>query len=135
MAPAWVKQLRPSSPQGSDLLQRERRQSNLPIQRLSEFLFTKEVLDRQDRILGILTSEKVFDKSQNYFDGRVDRFKTALARQKRLQQLSVQHHWAPDDYIMASELISEPGPYWLHVGMFLVRVPGLIHNMQQNGSS
>ncbi|KAI4288567.1 MAG: hypothetical protein L6R35_002170 [Caloplaca aegaea] len=120
MAPAWVKQLRPSSPQGSDLLQRERRQSNLPIQRLSEFLFTKEVLDRQDRILGILTSEKVFDKSQNYFDGRVDRFKTALARQKRLQQLSVQHHWAPDDYIMASELISEPGPYWLHVGMFLV---------------
>ncbi|KAL8654956.1 MAG: hypothetical protein Q9210_001199 [Variospora velana] len=74
---------------GSDLLQHGRRQSNLPIERLSEFLFTKEVLDHQDRILGILTSEKVFDKSQNYFDGRIDRFKTALTHQKRLQQLSL----------------------------------------------
>lgn len=126
MAPSWVKQLRPSSPQGSDLLQRERAQSNLPVEKLSDFLFTTEVLDRQDRILRILTSEKVFDKSQNYFDGRVDRFKTALARQKRLQQLSIRHDWSQDDYIMASELISEPGPYGLHVSMFLVCIPGFV---------
>ncbi|KAL8953195.1 MAG: hypothetical protein Q9222_000930 [Ikaeria aurantiellina] len=120
MAPSWVKELRPSDPQGSDLLQQERDRSNLPIEKLSEFLFTKEVLARQDRILDILTSEKVFDKSQNYFDGRVDRFKTALARQKRLQQISVKHNWSRDEYQMASELISEPGPYGLHVSMFLI---------------
>ncbi|KAL8711357.1 MAG: hypothetical protein Q9220_004254 [cf. Caloplaca sp. 1 TL-2023] len=120
MAPSWVEELRPSDPQGSDLLQQERDRSNLPIEKLSEFLFTKEVLARQDRILDILTSENVFDKSQNYFDGRVDRFKTALARQKRLQQLSVEHEWSRDEYQMASELISEPGPYGLHVSMFLI---------------
>ncbi|KAL8926411.1 MAG: hypothetical protein Q9208_002954 [Pyrenodesmia sp. 3 TL-2023] len=120
MTPPWVQKLRPSDPQGSELLHQERRQSNLSIEKLSEFLFTREVLDRQDKILNILTSDKVFDKSLNYFDGRIERFQTALKRQKRLQQLSVQHNWSRDDYIMASELISEPGPYGLHVSMFLI---------------
>ena len=120
MAPPWVKSLKPSGPQGSELLKHERDQSNIPVDKLSEFLFTKEVLDRQKKILNILTAEKVFDKSQNYFDGREERFKTALARQKRMRQLAVRHQWTKDEYMMASELISEPGPYGLHVSMFLV---------------
>lgn len=120
MAPQWVSKLRPSDPQGSELLKQERAQSNIPVDKLSEFLFTRRVLDRQDRVLGILTAEKTFDKSQNYFDGRVKRFQTALARQKRLQQLSVKHKWSKDEYLTASELISEPGPYGLHVSMFLI---------------
>ena len=120
MAPQWVAELRPSGPQGAELLCQERAQSNIPVTKLSEFLFTKEVLERQDRILKILEADKVFDKSQNYFDGRVERFKTALARQKRLSQLSNKHGWSREDYQMASELISEPGPYGLHVSMFLV---------------
>ena len=118
--PSWVKALKPSGPQGSELLKQERDQSNVPVEKLAKFLFTKEVLDRQARILEILRSEKVFDKSQNYFDGRVDRFQTALARAKRLQQLTVKHKWSTDDFQMATELISEPGPYGLHVSMFLV---------------
>ena len=122
MAPQWVAKLKPSSPQGAELLSQERAQSNVPVEKLSEFLFTKEVLQRQERILKILEADKVFDKSQNYFDGRVERFKTALARQKRLSQLSNKHGWSRDDYQMASELISEPGPYGLHVSMFLVRI-------------
>ncbi|KAI9873881.1 MAG: fatty-acyl coenzyme A oxidase [Pleopsidium flavum] len=118
--PSWVKALKPSAPQGSELLKQERDQSNLAVDKLSNFLFTKEVLDRQQRILNILQSEKVFDKSQNYFDGRVDRFQTALARAKRLQQLTVKHNWSKDEFMMANELISEPGPYGLHVSMFLI---------------
>ena len=92
------------------------------MQKLSEFLFSKEVLARQERVLDILKREKVFDKSQNYFNGREARFETALARAKRMRQLAVQHHWSQDDYMMASELISEPGPYGLHASMFLVRL-------------
>ena len=121
MTASWVKKLQPADPQGSDLLQRERAQSKLPVDKLSEFLFTRDALARQEKILGILTAEKVFDKTRNYFDGREERFKTALARQKRLQQLSVKHGWSRDDYLVASELISEPGPYGLHASMFLVR--------------
>ena len=116
-----MKKLTPSGPQGSELLSQERAQSNIPVQRLSEFLFSKDVLARQERILGVLKAEKVFNKSQNYFDGREARFQTALARAKRMRQLAVKHRWSQDEYMMASELISEPGPYGLHASMFLVR--------------
>lgn len=120
MAPSWVKKLTPSGPQGSELLSDERAQSEIPVEKLSNFLFTEAVLRRQDSVLSLLKADKVFDKSQNYFDGREERFKTALARAKRLRQLSVQHQWSREDYQMASELISEPGPYGLHASMFLV---------------
>lgn len=90
------------------------------MQKLSEFLFSKEVLARQERVLSILKADRVFDKSQNYFDGREARFQTALARAKRMRQLAVKHRWSQDEYMMASELISEPGPYGLHASMFLV---------------
>jgi acyl-CoA oxidase len=119
--PQWVKDLTPSAPQGSDLLAAERDKSKLSVDKLSNFLFTKEVLERQQRILNILQSDPVFDKSKNYFDGRVDRFKTALARSKRMRQLEVKHKWTRDELMTANDLISEPGPYGLHASMFLVR--------------
>jgi acyl-CoA oxidase len=118
--PEWVKALKPSGPQGSELLKRERDRSSLDVEKLSEFMFTKEVLDRQGRILKILESEDVFDKSQNYFEGRADRIQTALARAKRLEQLTVKHNWSQEEFHMANQLISEPTPYGLHASMFLV---------------
>jgi acyl-CoA oxidase len=124
--PQWVKDLKPSPPQGSDLIQAERDKSKISVEKLSKFLFTTEVLERQERILKTLQAEKVFDKSQNYFDGRVDRFKTALARAKRLRQLQVEHNWNRDEYMVANELISEPGPYGLHASMYLVSLPNLL---------
>lgn len=117
--PKWVQDLRPSSPQGSELLRAEREKSNLSIDNLSKFLFSADVLTRRQKILKILQAEKVFDKSHNYFDGRVDRFKTALARSKKLRQLEIQHKWTRQDLLDASDLISEPGPYGLHASMFL----------------
>jgi hypothetical protein len=112
--------LKPSPPKGTDLLVAEREKSKVAVEKLSEFLFTKEVLERQDRILKILQAEEVFDKSQNYFDGRVDRFKASLARAKRLRQLQVKHNWDREEYMCANELISEPTPYGLHASMYLV---------------
>lgn len=118
--PQWVKELKPSGPQGHELLADERAKSKVNVGQLSLLLHTQEGLDRKRRILDILQPEKVFDKSQNYFAGRVDRFETALARAKRLRQLQVKHDWNQDDKMMANELISEPGPYGLHESMFLV---------------
>lgn len=118
--PQWVKDLVPSGPQGSELLKAEREKSNVSVDKLSNFLFTKEVLERKQRILEILQADKVFDKSMNYFDGRVDRFKTALGRAKRLRQLEVKHKWTQDDLYTINDLISEPGPYGLHSSMYLV---------------
>ncbi|KAF7563659.1 hypothetical protein G7046_g474 [Stylonectria norvegica] len=117
--PDWVKALKPASPQGSELLQQERAKSDIDIDQLAVFLFTREVLERKAKLLEILMSHPVFDKSQNYFQGRHDRFKAALARAKALRQLSIQHQWSQDDYEAANDLISEPTPYGLHATMFL----------------
>jgi acyl-CoA oxidase len=118
--PDWVKQLKPSGPQGHELLAAERAKSNVPVEKLQELLFTKQTIDTKQKILGILKSEQVFDKSQNYFAGRTDRFETALARAKKLRNLRLKHNWSLDEYRIANELISEPGPYGLHDSMFLV---------------
>ncbi|EPQ65995.1 Bgt-1158 [Blumeria graminis f. sp. tritici] len=117
--PQWVRDLTSSEPQGSDLLEKERIKSNISVETLSKFLFTTEALTRREEVLKILRAEKIFNKAQNYFDGRVDRFKTALARAKRLRQLQVKHEWTRDQLMDASYLISEPGPYALHATMFI----------------
>ncbi|KAG9603418.1 acyl-CoA oxidase, partial [Aureobasidium melanogenum] len=118
--PQWVKDLKPAGIQGTELLSQERSKSNVNVDALSTFLFTQEGIDRKQKILKILEQEKVFDKSQNYFAGRIDRFETALARAKRLRQLQVKHNWTDQDKQVANELISEPGPYGLHESMFLI---------------
>jgi hypothetical protein len=118
--PQWVKDLKPASPQGSELLKKERDGSNINVQAISEFLHTKKELDRKYRVLKVLENEKVFDKSQNYFAGRIDRFETSLARAKRLRQLTVKLGWDKDDFNTANELLSESTPYRLHDSMFLV---------------
>lgn len=118
--PDWVKQLKPSGAQGHELLAAERASSNVPVQQLEELLHTKEVIDRKHKLLNILKAEKVFDKSQNYFMGRTDRFERALAREKRLRILKKQHNWSLEEFRTATELIGEPGPYGLHDSMFKV---------------
>jgi hypothetical protein len=118
--PDWVKKLTPSGPQGSELLAMERAKSDVNIEKLSTFLFTKEGLERQQRILDMLKAEKVFDKTNNYLLGRVDKFEVALARSKKMRQLQVKHGLDMEDYKVMDGLISEPGPYGLHASMFLV---------------
>jgi acyl-CoA oxidase len=117
--PDWVKALKPSGPQGSELLEQERAKSNLNVDQLADFMFTRETLDRRNKILNILQNEPVFDKSQNYFKGRNTRIETSLARGKRLHQLANQHKWTEIERITANDLMSEPTPYGLHEGMFL----------------
>lgn len=118
--PDWVKQLKPSGAQGHELLKAERANSNVPVEELHELIHTKDVIERKERILKILKSEKVFDKSQNYFMGRTDRFERALAREKRLRILKQQNNWSVEEFRTAADLIGEPGPYGLHDSMFLV---------------
>lgn len=118
--PEWVKALKPAGPQGSELLKQERAKSSLDVDQLANFMFTPEILKRNERILKILQAEPIFDKSQNYFRGRTSRIEAALARGKRLQQLQVKHNWTKEEFQAANELISEPTPYGLHATMFLV---------------
>ena len=78
--PQWVRALKvPEGSQGTELLKAERSKSNVDVDSLSNYLFTKAGLEKKHAILRILEAEKVFDKSQNYFAGRIDRFETALS--------------------------------------------------------
>lgn len=118
--PEWVKQLVPAEPQGASLLVKERAASNINVDQLADYLFTRETLELRERILKILVADPVFDKSQNYFQGREDRIKASLAKAKRLRQLTIKHNWNQDEHYCANELLSEPTPYGLHASMFLV---------------
>lgn len=118
--PDWVKQLKPSGPQGHELLAAERAKSDIEIQKLQELLLTKDVIERRNKIIGILKKEPVFDKSSNYFLGRVDKFERALAREKKLILLRRKHGWSTEEYRAALEAVGEPGPYALHESMFKV---------------
>ncbi|KAL1867617.1 hypothetical protein Plec18167_008617 [Paecilomyces lecythidis] len=118
--PSWVQALKPAGPQGSELLQKERAQSNIPVDKLAELIHSKPVLERQQKIVSQFKSDPVFDKTQNYSLGRVERIQRALAKGKRLQQLAVQNKWSAEEYYAASDLVGEPTPYALHATMFLV---------------
>lgn len=119
--PEWVKALKPTGPQGSELLQQERDGSNISVDKLAELLHTKEVLNRQEKILAVMEKDSVFDKSQILSMGRVERLKASLGKAKRIQQLRKQYNWTYDEFITANDLLSEPTPYGLHASMFLVR--------------
>jgi acyl-CoA oxidase len=113
-APPWVQRLQPASPQGPELIATERSKSNLSIESLSNFLFTSAELTKRRDILKILQREPVFDKSSNYFDGRVEKFTVALARAKRMRQLQLEHGWDHETYEVASTYLGEASPYGLH---------------------
>jgi acyl-CoA oxidase len=117
--PDWVKKLAVAAPKGSELLTQERAQSNIDVNQLSEYLHGKKALETRDQILDILSKDPVFDKSQNYFQGREARIEASLAKGKRLRQLQVQHNWSDEQYAVANDLLSEPTPYGLHASMFL----------------
>ncbi|KAF1849772.1 acyl-coenzyme A oxidase 1 [Cucurbitaria berberidis CBS 394.84] len=129
--PDWVKQLKPSGVQGHELLKAERANSAVPVHALQELLHTKDVIVMKQKLLDILKAEKVFDKSQNYFMGRTDRFERALAREKRLRILKKQHNWSLEEFRTAADLIGEPGPYGLHDSMFKVTLEGQATPEQQ----
>lgn len=120
--PDWVKKLKVAGTSGSELLAMERAKSQLPVDKLKVFLFGQELLDLKAKILAILEKDPVFDKSQNVFAGRIDRFEKALERAKRLRQLAVENDWSLEDHNVAVDLVSEPMPYGLHGTMFLVRI-------------
>lgn len=117
--PSWVTALKPSGPQGTELLEAERANSSIPVDSLSEFMFGKEALERKFNILQILEADPIFDKSQNPFLGRTEKYKLTLKRAKQVQRLTVKHGWTDEDRNMAMGLISEPLSYALHEGMFI----------------
>lgn len=120
MLPPWIAALKPSGPQGETLLTLERNKSTIDTGQLAKFIYSEEFLERQERLLKILEADATFDKSGNYYDGRSERWRKALARAKRIATLQLEHEWTEDELWAALELVGEAVPFALHWGMFIV---------------
>lgn len=126
--PDFTDSLLPAEPSGASVLASERARSNLPIDELSTHLLSHDgFLARQAKVLPILRSEPLLNKSTQQNLSRPDRFELALARAKLVRRLADKHGWTPAEYEMAEYLVDEVSPYMLHMGMFVT-------TLQEQGS-
>ena len=100
-APSRVTALKPSETFGGDISSLERRNSNMDIDGLAPLLYIEQGVKLQQRLLSVLKNHPAFDKSGNYFDGRIERFKASVSRAKRLHQLQQMHSWSEDELAIA----------------------------------
>ncbi|KAJ5692906.1 Acyl-CoA oxidase [Penicillium macrosclerotiorum] len=121
--PDFTDKLRPSQPDGSVTITREREQSNVSVDELSHYLLSSDgFLERQARILSILLKEPLFSKEKQQNLSRPKRFKLGLARAKLLRRMADKYQWNYDDYKMAEYLVDDVSPYFLHMEMFITTI-------------
>ena len=104
---------------GTATLQAERDGSPIDADQLAHHLLGRDgFLERQKKVLAVLSKEKLFQKDQQLNLSRPDRYQLGLARAKAIQRLKRQQGWDDEDCKMAEYLIDEPSPYFLHTAMF-----------------
>lgn len=121
--PDFTDKLKPASPDGSSILVKERQQSDVPEQELSQHLFsTNGFLERQDRIVRILEKDPLFNKSKQMNLSRPERYQLGLARAKKLRRYQDQFSWDSRDVSMSMYLCDDVSPYMVHYAMFITTV-------------
>ena len=76
-------------PSGSQILTRERSKASFDSDELARYIHGDEYLERQDRLLKILESEPLFNKSDVYYQGRDEKFRASMAKAKRMIQVNI----------------------------------------------
>lgn len=74
-------------PSGEEILRRERSKATFDSEELARYIHGDEYLERQERLLQILENEPLFDKSDNYYQGRDAKFRASMAKAKRMIQV------------------------------------------------
>lgn len=114
----FTDQLQPAH-DGTATLQAERDSSDIGVPQLAKHLLDRDgFLERQERVLKVLSKEKLFKKSQQLNLSRPERYHLGLARAKAIQRLSRKEGWDSADYQIAEYLNDEMSPYFLHMSMF-----------------
>lgn len=84
----FPKHLKPIEPQGTYLIEQERKRASFDSNDLMRKLYGDDYLEKKEHILKILENDPVLgDKSHRYYTGRDVRFKKALAAANRLVEL------------------------------------------------
>lgn len=104
---------------GTATLQAERDRSGIDVDELATHLLSRDgFLERQRKVLGVLSKEKLFKKDQQMNLSRPERYHLGLARAKAIQRIVRREGWDHEDYKMAEYLTDEMSPYHLHMSMF-----------------
>ncbi|KAI8065859.1 hypothetical protein BC940DRAFT_340932 [Gongronella butleri] len=124
--------LRPSEPQGVDLLAQERQHASFDSKALCERIYGADYLAKKKELLDILVNDPVLsDKSHRYFHGRDVRFKKAMQAASRIAELIKKHNWSYEDVLLVDLLFDEAGPFRLHRSMFMPTLEGQATEEQQ----
>lgn len=108
---------------GTNLLTKERNQSNVPIDELATHLLSRNnFLARQSRILRVLEKDPLFNKTKQFNLSRPERYQLGLARAKRLRRYCDSEGWSGEDHSMAQYLCDDVSPYMVHYAMFVTTV-------------
>ena len=75
-------------PGGTEILTRERAKATFDVDDLAKYIHGEEYLERQERLLRIIENEPLFDKSDIYYQGRNEKFRSSMAKAKRMIQVS-----------------------------------------------
>lgn len=85
----FPRHLKPIEPQGTYLLEQERKRASFDPKDITVTLYGQDYLQKRERILKIIQNDPILgDKSHRYYTGRDVRFKKALAAAKRLVELT-----------------------------------------------
>jgi acyl-CoA oxidase len=104
---------------GSATLKQERDRSAIDAQELAKHLLSRDgFLERQERVVGVLSKEKLFKKDQQMNLSRPERYQLGLARAKAIRRIGMRGGWDMDDYKMAEYVTDEVSPFHLHMTMF-----------------
>ncbi|KAG9204535.1 hypothetical protein G6514_000994 [Epicoccum nigrum] len=108
---------------GTATLQAERDGSAIDVDELARHLLSRDdFLQRQQKVLKVLSKERLFKKDQQLNLARPDRYHLGLARAKAIQRFGRREGWDHADYSMADYLSDEMSPYFLHMSMFVTTV-------------
>ena len=114
----FTDQLKPAY-DGTSTLRAERDGSAVDVPQLARHVLGRDgFLERQEKILHVLSKEKLFNKDQQLNLSRPERYHLGLARAKAIQRLIRREGWDFQDYQMAEYLNDEMSPYFLHMSMF-----------------
>lgn len=114
----FTDQLKPAY-DGTATLQAERNGSAINVTELARHLLARDgFLERQDKVLNVLSKEELFKKEQQMNLSRPERYQLGLARAKAIQRITRREGWDHEDYKMAEYLNDEMSPYYLHMSMF-----------------
>jgi acyl-CoA oxidase len=78
------------SPNGGEILVRERAKATFDVDDLARYIHGEEYLKKQEELLNILQKEPLFDKADVYYQGRDKKFRASMAKAKRMIQVSTQ---------------------------------------------